>query len=301
MVLSINGVRNPTGSVQQPQICRFASGSIQLASCKTLAPSRAEIKSAQRNGVRQSHRWPRDACSPALPRLSPLGCAAPPAARSAPRDDPRAPAEARDARHGPKMADFATTEEPRSEDEDEPMEDDNDFLADDAPAASHEPPPQVKQTQPSPVSVANVARSRTRRISATIWTLKSLLKVRELYRAIWSGRSFMLGQRTTAQETRRWRTSRWAPCRPGLLDLCSRRTRARPGQNPGRRSAGVTVVLVCCAYRGQEFLRIGYYVNNEAPEGEAPSKANVTRTLLAEQPRVTRVDIDRGEAGEACS
>ena len=55
------------------------------------------------------------------------------------------------------MADFATTEEPRSEDEDEPMEDDNDFLADDAPAASHEPPPQVKQTQPSPVSVANVA------------------------------------------------------------------------------------------------------------------------------------------------
>ena len=59
---------------------------------------------------------------------------------------------------------------------------------------------------------------------------------------------------------------------------------------------GVTVVLVCCAYKGQEFLRIGYYVNNEAPEGEAPSKANVTRTLLAEQPRVTRVDIDWGEA-----
>ena len=37
------------------------------------------------------------------------------------------------------MADFATTEEPRSEDEDEPMEDDNDFLADDAPAASTDP------------------------------------------------------------------------------------------------------------------------------------------------------------------
>ena len=39
------------------------------------------------------------------------------------------------------MADFATTEEPRSEDEDEPMEEDNDFLDDAAPAASHEPPP----------------------------------------------------------------------------------------------------------------------------------------------------------------
>ena len=37
-------------------------------------------------------------------------------------------------------------------------------------------------------------------------------------------------------------------------------------------------------------------VHIEAPEGEAPSKANVTRTLLAEQPRVTRVDIDWGEA-----
>ena len=68
-----------------------------------------------------------------------------------------------------------------------------------------------------------------------------------------------------------------------------------PAKIPAADLLGVTVVLVCCAYRGQEFLRIGYYVNNEAPEGEAPSKANVTRTLLAEQPRVTRVDID--EAG----
>ena len=69
-----------------------------------------------------------------------------------------------------------------------------------------------------------------------------------------------------------------------------------PAKIPAADLLGVTVVLVCCAYRGQEFLRIGYYVNNEAPEGEAPSKANVTRTLLAEQPRVTRVDIDWGEA-----
>ena len=50
---------------------------------------------------------------------------------------------------------------------------------------------------------------------------------------------------------------------------------------------------MCCAYRGQEFLRaIGYYVNNEAPEGEAPSKANVTRTLLAEQPLRTLLSDD---------
>ena len=55
---------------------------------------------------------------------------------------------------------------------------------------------------------------------------------------------------------------------------------------------GVTVVLVCCGYVGQEFLRIGYYVNNEAPEGVEPTVQSVVRTLLADQPRVTRLDID---------
>jgi histone chaperone ASF1 len=26
---------------------------------------------------------------------------------------------------------------------------------------------------------------------------------------------------------------------------------------------GVTIILLTCAYRSQEFLRVGYYVNNE--------------------------------------
>ena len=55
---------------------------------------------------------------------------------------------------------------------------------------------------------------------------------------------------------------------------------------------GVTVVLIACAYRGQEFLRVGYYVSNEAPEHDVPTAQTVTRTVLAENPRVTRVDID---------
>ncbi|KAH8052805.1 hypothetical protein JL722_9939 [Aureococcus anophagefferens] len=41
-----------------------------------------------------------------------------------------------------------------------------------------------------------------------------------------------------------------------------------------------------------EFLRVGYYVSNEAPEHDVPTAQTVTRTVLAENPRVTRVDID---------
>lgn len=32
---------------------------------------------------------------------------------------------------------------------------------------------------------------------------------------------------------------------------------------PESDAVGVTVVLITCTYRGQEFIRIGYYVNNE--------------------------------------
>lgn len=31
---------------------------------------------------------------------------------------------------------------------------------------------------------------------------------------------------------------------------------------------GVTVVLITCTYHGQEFIRVGYYVNNEYPNPE---------------------------------
>ena len=32
---------------------------------------------------------------------------------------------------------------------------------------------------------------------------------------------------------------------------------------PKEDAVGVTVVLLTCAYRSQEFIRVGYYVNNE--------------------------------------
>jgi len=63
---------------------------------------------------------------------------------------------------------------------------------------------------------------------------------------------------------------------------------------------GVTVVLVTCSYKDQEFARIGYYVNNEYAEEydfevgpPSPIDLNkVNRTILADKPRVTRFPIN---------
>lgn len=40
------------------------------------------------------------------------------------------------------------------------------------------------------------------------------------------------------------------------------------GLIPESDAVGVTVVLITCTYRGQEFIRIGYYVNNEYTDAE---------------------------------
>jgi len=91
---------------------------------------------------------------------------------------------------------------------------------------------------------------------------------------------------------------------------------------------GVTVVLITCSYREKEFVRIGYYVNNEyyidapqpPPENALPESVpqnptgprpasddeikvilesnqpitieRIVRNILSDQPRVTRFQID---------
>ncbi|GMI49001.1 hypothetical protein TrCOL_g6221 [Triparma columacea] len=63
---------------------------------------------------------------------------------------------------------------------------------------------------------------------------------------------------------------------------------------------GVTVVLVTCSYKEQEFCRVGYYVNNEYSEPFDEEQGvptplditKVTRQILADKPRVTRFPID---------
>ncbi|XP_016139810.1 histone chaperone asf1b-B-like [Sinocyclocheilus grahami] len=71
------------------------------------------------------------------------------------------------------------------------------------------------------------------------------------------------------------------------------------GLIPESDAVGVTVVLITCTYRGQEFIRIGYYVNNEYTDPELrenpPVKPNYTqlqRNILASNPRVTRFHIN---------
>lgn len=61
---------------------------------------------------------------------------------------------------------------------------------------------------------------------------------------------------------------------------------------------GVTVILLTCSYDDREFVRVGYYVNNEYDSEELnadpPAKPiieRVKRNILAEKPRVTRFAI----------
>jgi histone chaperone ASF1 len=61
---------------------------------------------------------------------------------------------------------------------------------------------------------------------------------------------------------------------------------------------GVTVVLVTCSFMDQEFIRIGYYVNNELADYDPENPpaeidiAKLYRSICADQPRVTRFAID---------
>lgn len=61
---------------------------------------------------------------------------------------------------------------------------------------------------------------------------------------------------------------------------------------------GVTVLLLTCSYKTKEFIRIGFYVNNEYTEEELkanppekPIPEKIVRNILADKPRVTRFQI----------
>ena len=67
---------------------------------------------------------------------------------------------------------------------------------------------------------------------------------------------------------------------------------------PANELVSVTVILLTCSYKQREFVRVGYYVNNEYDQEELrqnpPAKVQVdhiVRNILAEKPRVTRFNI----------
>lgn len=72
---------------------------------------------------------------------------------------------------------------------------------------------------------------------------------------------------------------------------------------------GVTVLLLTCSYLSQEFVRVGYYVNNDYDDEqlreEPPPKVlidKVQRNILSDKPRVTKFPInfhpENGGSGE---
>jgi len=74
---------------------------------------------------------------------------------------------------------------------------------------------------------------------------------------------------------------------------------------PLQDAVGVTVVLLTCGYKNQEFMRVGYYVNNEygCPELKEtpppqPDYGQLQRNILATCPRVTRFRIDWSDNAE---
>ncbi|KAH3675445.1 hypothetical protein WICMUC_002734 [Wickerhamomyces mucosus] len=67
---------------------------------------------------------------------------------------------------------------------------------------------------------------------------------------------------------------------------------------PSNELVSVTVILLSCSYNDREFVRVGYYVNNEYDSEDLrenpPNKVqveHVVRNILAEKPRVTRFNI----------
>ncbi|CAG9809120.1 unnamed protein product [Chironomus riparius] len=68
---------------------------------------------------------------------------------------------------------------------------------------------------------------------------------------------------------------------------------------PEQDALGVTIVLLTCSYKGQEFVRVGYFINNEYSDPELrenpptkPQFDKMTRNILATKPRVTRFKIN---------
>jgi histone chaperone ASF1 len=78
---------------------------------------------------------------------------------------------------------------------------------------------------------------------------------------------------------------------------------------PADDAVGVTVVLITASYRDQEFVRVGYYVNNEYEDPELkdnppiePMFDKLVRTIATDQPRVTKFKINwESEAAAAAN
>lgn len=77
---------------------------------------------------------------------------------------------------------------------------------------------------------------------------------------------------------------------------------------PLQDAVGVTVVLLTCSFRRKEFIRVGYYVNNEYMDPELkenppaiPDYTKLQRNILATRPRVTKFKIEWDNNSQAAT
>ncbi|CAG8435347.1 7500_t:CDS:2 [Funneliformis mosseae] len=102
------------------------------------------------------------------------------------------------------------------------------------------------------------------------------------------------------------------PVPPGVNQFIFQAPAPNPDRIPPSDLLDVTVIIITCSYRDQEFVRVGYYVNNEYIEEELrenpPDKVifdKLYRNILADKPRVTRMPIKwddlRDSQGLICS
>jgi histone chaperone ASF1 len=89
------------------------------------------------------------------------------------------------------------------------------------------------------------------------------------------------------------------PVLPGPNEFVLTATAPDFSKIPPEHILGVTVILLICTYKDQEFIRVGYYVNNdyetEQDRENPPDKVDIQRVMrnvLVEQPRVTTHSID---------
>ncbi|KAK9790758.1 hypothetical protein WJX73_006500 [Symbiochloris irregularis] len=89
------------------------------------------------------------------------------------------------------------------------------------------------------------------------------------------------------------------PVRAGQFRFVFQTDGPDPAKLPPDNIVGVTVLLLTCSYKDTEFIRVGYYISNDYTEDglresppEPPRLDLLTRSILAENPRVTRFPCD---------
>lgn len=98
------------------------------------------------------------------------------------------------------------------------------------------------------------------------------------------------------------------PLRPGSLRFLLDSPPPNSSLIPTEELLGITAILLTCSFRDQEFVKVGFYVNNEYIDEkliecppERPDTTRIQRCVLTEKPRVTRFMIDWSDEATALS